>query len=296
MSRLDRKAEGAIVIVMQRLHEDDLCGHLLERAPEDWEVVTLPAIAVEDGTFRLSDRLRRVHHRRSGDVLQPAREPTEVLEGLRRQLGSMTFSAQYQQAPVPAGGNEIKRDWLRHYDDADLPETFDRVLASWDTASSLEEGDWSVGTVWGTKGLDFYLLDLVRERLEVPRLRRAIVDLTERWEASATVIEDAGIGRAVAQDLRATGVLRPILNRPRYDKRARLEAQSARFEAGQVHLPREAEWLGSYVTELLAFPFGRHDDQVDSTSQALLYLTQRQVPPRPLVRRNMTRRETTIRR
>ena len=290
VSRLNHKADGAIVIVMQRLHEDDLCGHLLERAPEDWEVVKLPAVALEDASFRLSDRPGHIHHRRSGDVLQPEREPIDVLEGLRRQLGSMTFNAQYQQSPVPAEGNVIKRDWLRYYSDTDQPTCFDRTITSWDTASSLDEGDWSVGTVWGTKGLDYYLLDLVRARLEVPDLRRAIIRLTNHWEADATIIEDAGIGRAVTQDLRRTGALRPILQRPRFDKRARLEAQSARFEAGQIHLPREAPWLATYISELLAFPFGRHDDQVDSTSQALLYLTQRQVPRPPLIRGNITRR------
>ena len=93
-----------------------------------------------------------------------------------------------------------------------------------------------------------------------------------------------------------TGVLRPVLRQPRYDKEARLLAQSARFEAGQVYLPSEAPWLATYVGELLAFPNGRHDDQVDATSQALDYLTTRTVPPRPLVRRNIARRETTTRR
>jgi predicted phage terminase large subunit-like protein len=297
VSRLNQKAEGAIVLVMQRLHEDDLVGHLLSRGAEEWEVVTLPSIATEDGVFRLGERKGHVHHRRSGDVLQPAREPLEVLERLRRQLGSMTFSAQYQQAPVPAGGNVIRREWLRWYTPEDRPERFDRIVVSWDTASTLSEtGDYSAGTVWGAVGLDYYLLDVVRERVEVPELRRAVLRLHEHWQADVTLIEEAGIGRAVAQDLRRTGELRPLLHRPRYDKEARLLAQSARFEAGQVHLPREALWLAPFVSELLAFPNGRHDDQVDATSQALDHLTSRSVPPPPLTRRNPIRRSVTVRR
>ena len=87
----------------------------------------------------------------------------------------------------------------------------------------------------------------------------------------------------MSQDLRRTGDLYPLLQRSKFDKTARLLAQAARFEAGQVYLPREAEWLGAYLSELLAFPAGRHDDQVDATSQALKFLTARSptVPERP---------------
>jgi predicted phage terminase large subunit-like protein len=150
---------------------------------------------------------------------------------------------------------------------------------SWDTASTLgESSDYSVGTVWGAKGLDFYLLDLVRGRFEVPELRREVLRLSKAWRANQTVIEDTEIGRAIMQDMRRSGELRPILQRPRYDKEARFLAQSARFEAGQVHVPRDAPWLAGWMDELLAFPNGRHDDQVDSTSQALDYLTARMHP------------------
>ena len=292
VSRLNDKANGAIVIVMQRLHADDLCGYLRERAPEDWTVVELPAMAVEDDDFQLSDRSGHVHRRARGEVLQPEREPRDVLEGLRRQLGTLIYSAQYQQAPVPAEGNVIRRSWLRYCTDSDWPEEFERVLVSWDTASTLgEASDWSVGTVWGALGLDYYLLDVVRERLEAPELRREIVSLSRHWNADATLIEDTELGRALRQDLRRTGDLSAILYRSRFDKEARLLAQAARFEAGQVHLPADASWLADYVGELLAFPNGRHDDQVDSTSQALDHLTARAMPPPPLRRRNPVRRE-----
>ena len=107
------------------------------------------------------------------------------------------------------------------------------------------------------------------------------------------MIEDTELGRAVAQDLRQTRRLRPILQRPFFDKEARLLAQAAKFEAGQVHLPRRAPWLGAYEHELLSFPNGRHDDQVDSTSQALLWFTARTPAPRTLERRNIERRNVT---
>jgi len=210
-------------------------------------------------------------------VLHAAREPREILEQMRRSQGSLTFSAQYQQAPVPPEGNIVRRDWLRTY--AERPSTFDMVIASWDTASTLSEtSDYSVGTVWGAKGLDFYLLDLVRGRFEVPELRREVLRLSQTWKADQTIIEDTDIGRAITQDLRRSGEWRAILHKPRFDKEARFLAQSARFESGQVHVPQDAPWLAGWLDELLAFPNGRHDDQVDSTSQALNYLTARTHP------------------
>jgi predicted phage terminase large subunit-like protein len=112
----------------------------------------------------------------------------------------------------------------------------------------------------------------VRDRFEVPELRREVVRLSRQYRADQTLIEDTDIGRAIAQDLRRSGEHRVILRRPRFDKQARFLAQSARFEAGQVHVPEDAPWLGDWMEELLAFPNARHDDQVDSTSQALDYL------------------------
>jgi len=287
LTRLNDKQSGAVVIVMQRLHEDDLVGHVLER--DDWEIVSLPAIASHDTEHRLNDDPDAVHRRRTGDVLLPEREPMAVLEQIRRAQGSLTFQAQYQQSPLPPGGNVIHREWLRFYED--IPERFERIMVSWDTASTLNESsDWSVGTVWGSIGLDFYLLDVWRDRVESTDLRRAIETLGREWETDNIIVEETELGRALVQDLRRRGAVRPILHRPIFDKEARLLAQAARFEAGQVHLPSEAQWLAEYMHELLAFPNGRHDDQVDSTSQALHWLTARTPVPRELTRRNIERR------
>lgn len=287
VTRLNDKRRGIVVIIMQRLHQDDLVGHVLER--DDWDVVSLPAIASEDSVYQLSNTLGDVHHRREGDLLHSEREPIEVLEQVRRSQGSLTFQAQYQQQPVPPGGNIIQRSWFRFYDEQ--PERFDRTIVSWDTASQLgDKNDFSVGTVWGSVGFDYYLLEVVRARLDYPDLRRRVIALSRHWQADTTVIEETDLGRALLQDLRRTEPIRPILCKPRFDKEARLLAQSARFEAGQVLLPRNAPWLAVYMDELLAFPNGRHDDQVDSTSQALHHFTGRVPIERPMQRRNMRRR------
>lgn len=178
-SRLDDKQNGAIVIIMQRLHTDDLVGRLLDLEGDAWEVVSIPAIATEDKSFRLSDTPGDVYFRRAGEVLHEEREPMHVLDEIRHAQGSLNFSAQYQQAPVPPGDNVIRRDWLRYY--TTPPARFDRIIVSWDTASTLSEmSGWSVGTVWGAVSLDFYLLDVFRERLESPDLRREIIALHTR--------------------------------------------------------------------------------------------------------------------
>jgi hypothetical protein len=114
-TRLDDKQNGAIVIIMQRLHTEDLVGRLLDLEAEAWEVVSIPAIATEDKSYQLSDTPDDIYFRPAGEVLHKEREPLPVLDEIRRAQGSLNFSAQYQQAPVAPGGNVIRRDWLRYY-------------------------------------------------------------------------------------------------------------------------------------------------------------------------------------
>ncbi|MGF7163302.1 putative phage terminase large subunit-like protein [Rhodoligotrophos appendicifer] len=274
-TRLNDKQNGAIVIIMQRLHEEDLAGHVISRG--EWDIISLPAIATEPQNFQLSDDPEHLYVRPAGELLHEEREPREILEQLQRALGSLTFSAQYQQAPLPLEGNVVKREWIRFFEQAPTP--FDLVIASWDTASTIsEEADYSVGTVWGAKGLDFYLLDLVRGRFEVPDLRRKVTELAAKWEVDQTIIEDTELGRAINQDLRRSGQYSTYLHKVRIDKEARFLAQSARFDNGQVYVRENAAWVAEWLNELLAFPNGRHDDQVDSTSQALHYLTRKVTP------------------
>ena len=271
-SRLNDRKNGAIVIVMQRLHEDDLVGHVLEK--EDWEVLSIPAIAPEDCRYRIGDGPEAFYQRRQGEIMHAGRDTFADLDAIKRNLGALNFSAQYQQNPLPAEGQIIKRDWLHYYDER--PAEFDLKIVSWDTASTqAEHSDWSVGMVWGAIGQTYYLIDLVRGRWEAPELRRKMIDLARKHAVDATLVEDTELGRALSQDLRRTGTLHPLLQSSRIEKQARLMAQAARFEAGQVFLPREVDWLAGYLGELLAFPLARNDDQVDATSQALKYLTAR---------------------
>ncbi len=268
MSRLDDKRTGAIVIVMQRVHVDDLSGFVLSLS-DDWTVLNLPAIAEIDADIPLT--ATEVHHRKAGDVLSSGREPLWVLETLRQQLGSDAFSAQYQQAPAPPGGAMIKRAWVRRYEE--LPPEGERLMTfqSWDTASKGgPENDFSVCTTWIlTRSRQFYLIDVYRARLDYPALKAAAMTIAAKFKARRVLIEDAGSGTSLVQELKrkVSGV---IAIKPERDKVSRMAVASAQFEAGQVLLPRRAPWLADFEAELFAFPGARHDDQCDSVSQALI--------------------------
>ena len=123
VSRLNSKQDSCVVIISQRLHEDDLVGHVLEQ--EHWNTLKLAAIAEHDEVYEIEALGRRRRFtRRAGEPLHPAREPKAVLEAIRRSVGEFNFGGQYQQAPIPLGGGLVKRDWLRTYG----PQRTTRVL------------------------------------------------------------------------------------------------------------------------------------------------------------------------
>jgi predicted phage terminase large subunit-like protein len=257
---------------MQRLHEEDLAGHLLGMG--GWDHLSLAAQAIEDEEIPIGNG--RMHRRTIGDLLHPERESAEILEQIRLEIGSLQFSAQYQQRPVPIEGNLIRRSWFRVYDR--LPERGPgvRMVYSWDIATMVgDHNDYSVCTTWFVIKNDFYLADVYRVRLSYPELRRKIIELAPY--ADAVLIEDAGSGTNLVQDLywdMPQGMTRPIGVKPEGSKQDRMAAQSAKIEAGHVHLPRDAPWLHDFLNEVLGFPNVRHDDQVDSLSQ-FLYWVQR---------------------
>ncbi len=267
-SRLDNKAEDCIIIVMQRLHVDDLVGHLL-KSSDSWTHLNLPATAVDYERIDLGDG--RVFERNPGEALFPARESLETLEDIKKTLGSYQFSAQYQQNPIPIEGNMIKWEWFRTYSQRPERQPGDFVTQSWDTASKAGEiHDYSVCTTWLRRGTDHYLLDDRREKLEFPALKRRVVQLAARDRPDAVLIEDRSSGTQLIQDLRDDGSVRPIAINPEGDKITRMYAQTAKLEAGYVLIPEQAPWLDDFRDEILQFPEGRHDDQVDSMSQYLV--------------------------
>ena len=269
LSRLDNKASGAILLIMQRLHEDDLAGHVLAQSP--WETLVLPAIAEQDEEHAVATPLGpRRFRRRAGEALHPEREPLPVLEQLRRALGPYHFAGQYQQTPAPLGGGMVKAEWFRSYPPETLPARFERILQSWDTANKPTDlSDYSVCTTWGIEDRHLYLLHVLRERLDYPSLKRAVRDQAALHRAEIVLIEDKASGAQLIQELIAEGLHAVTAYAPSRDKVMRLHAQTSMIASGFVHLPADAPWLADYLHELTTFPKARHDDQADSTAQAL---------------------------
>ncbi|MGZ5825382.1 MAG: phage terminase large subunit [Croceibacterium sp.] len=282
-SRLNDKGSGAIICVMQRLHQHDLAGMLIEGG--GWHELRLPAIATEFETVPLMRG--RVHHRRPGDVLHQLREPREVLEAQKAAMGSAAFAAQYQQDPLPAVGNVVRAAWLKRYDPAKLELMPGRIVQSRDTASKDQpHNDFSVCVTALLRDRDIFILDVFRARLQLPDLKRQAIELACRYNPVAVLIEDQASGTQLIQTLcaeRPPGVPTPIARRPEGDKLSRMIGASAMIEARRVYLPTEASWLAAFSSELLGFPNSRYDDCVDALSQLLIWIRQQDQIPKPII-------------
>jgi predicted phage terminase large subunit-like protein len=277
-SRLNDKKTGCIIIIMQRLHEDDLVGHVLGQ--EDWKLLRLPAIAEQDEAYSIPSFLgTRMVRRQAGVALHPEREPLEVLANMRRTQGEYNFAGQYQQSPAPLGGGLVKAKWFKSY--SAPPDAFELIFQSWDTANKATElSDYSVCTTWGLKEKKLYLLDVLRERLEYPALKRAVTSQSGRFHPKNILVEDRASGTQLIQELRQDGVHAVTSYDPQQlDKVMRMNTVTSTIENGFVYLPEKADWLAAYIHELTTFPNGKHDDQADSTSQALDWVKERWVEP-----------------
>jgi predicted phage terminase large subunit-like protein len=273
-SRLNNQESGAIIIVMQRLHADDLVAHVQEA--EHWDVLSFPAVGEEHESYRFQTPYgwKRVE-RKPGEILQPALFSEDSLRAHRHGMTDYNFVAQYQQNPQPPSGIIVKREWLRFYRPDEKPERFDQILQSWDTANKETElANFSVCTTWGIKDRSLYLLDVFRRKMDFPDLKRAIVELARRYNATVVLIEDQASGTSLLQELRADNfaIAQPAPKREG-DKAIRLRAQTAKIEGGFVLFPNDAPWLDAYLRELLGFPNSKNDDQVDSTVFALAWVT-----------------------
>ncbi len=278
-TRLDDKQRGVMVLVMQRLHAEDLSGYLLQKT--GWEQLSLPAIApitmqVQCGGF--------AYTRAPGEALHPAREPLAVLERLKLDLGSSAFEAQYQQAPRKQSGQMIAPHWLVR---SQLPErNTGRYVQSWDTA--IKAGDHHDASACATflqqDGLH-YLVEMQRLRAEYPALKRAIIAQATRFAPEVILIEDKASGQSLLQDLRRETDLPLIAVMPEGDKQQRLQRVTPLLEAGKLVLPEHAPWLADFESELLNFPDAAHDDQVDAVSQYFNWLRTRRSPDAMRIRR-----------
>ncbi len=270
-SRADNPKTAKWIVVAQRLHPDDLPGHILEQG--GWHHLKLQAKATEGQVIDLGGG--RQHIVKPGDLLHEARLDDATLEQKRRQMGSHTVAAQYQQDPLQDGGNQIKRAWLKRHSGAPIGDDV-LIVQSWDTACKLGvANDNSACTTWALMDHTSYLIDVWHGKLEFPELIAKVIELYDRFGATHLLMEDASSGSSLIPELRVRSRCNVIARRTSMDKVARVDSISGALEAGRVLLPRDAPWLAEFERELLAFPHVRHDDQVDSLTQYVMWANDR---------------------
>lgn len=268
VSRLNNKRDGSIIIVMQRLHENDLCGYLLSNKPDQWEILKIPAIFEEEMLY--SGDYQMIAEK--GAVLHETRENLDTLMRLKRELGEFNFQAQYNQNPISINGSMIDKKWLRYFKIENKPR-FLKIIQSFDCAiKAKDEHDYTVGITIGINEEGFYLIDLIRKKMEFPELQEAAKNFALKWKPNLILIEDKASGQSLIQTLKKL-IITPIIPvKPKNDKVSRFAKHTPKFEAGKIFIPESSWWKDEFLKEIMHFPKSCHDDQVDALSQALEYL------------------------
>jgi predicted phage terminase large subunit-like protein len=258
---------GSIVLVMTRWNTKDLTGALLnaqrEAKADQWEVIEFPAILP------------------SGKPVWPEYWKLEELEAVKASTGIQKWNAQYMQNPTSEEGALIKREWWKDWEPEYIP-TLHHVIQSYDTAFMKKEtADFSAITTWGVfyknedSGPQLILLDAVKERLEFPELRRIALDQYNYWKPESVIIESKASGLPLTYELRKMGI--PVLNftpSKGNDKHTRVNSVAPLFESGCIWAPKNQEFAQEVIEECAAFPYGDHDDLVDSMTQAVMRFRQ----------------------
>ncbi len=259
VARTRLEPDGSMIIIMTRWRENDLVGHLVKN--QGFVEIKLPALA------GIRDPLGRLE----GEALCPDRYPTESLTLIKKEVGSYTWNALYQQNPIPVQGGLFKRKWWQRY--RELPPT-KRIVQFWDCAQKVGiTNDYSVCATWAECTTGYYLIDLWQQKVEAPQLESACLSLYEKYKPNAVVIEDKSSGSSLIQSLRQKTRLPIIAYDPKArDKEVRASAATPSVEAGRCYLPEGASWAEDFIIEHERFPNVEHDDQVDTTSMMVEFM------------------------
>lgn len=264
MTRLTPPGQGRRIIVMQRLHQEDTSGHYLRQPAFDRLIIP----ARWDGQHRSRTCLGWVDPRTEiGQSIFPAYMSDKFLDDIRIENGPQFFASQLQQTPVAADGSIIKYEWINTY--KELP-TIKRITLSCDTAIKIEQAnDYSVITVWGESDSGYYLLDMVRKKVEFPELKKLVAQVADKYKPHQILVEDKASGQQIIQEFKRTTTYPIIGINPKGTKAERLNLVSGLFEAGKIFIPDQADFALDFIEELCNFPYAKHDDIVDSVSQYL---------------------------
>lgn len=277
-SRLNNKKNGTIIVVMQRLHTEDLCGYLLEKdnnknGNSKWFHINLPVIADREYTYCIYDKLYKI--RKYGDILHKKMEGLEELEIIKNDLGEYNFLAQYQQNPISIDGNIIKQKWLKYFNLEDfikqLKQQFIDIeyTISIDCASGIgTENDFTAVAIFIIYSNKFYLCNMYHLKLSYPDLKKEIINIINKYQPQTILIEDKSNGTSMIQDLQQQ-YNQIIAIKPTKSKEYRVNDILTTIESGNFIIAEKQNWNEEFEIELLAFPNHKHDDQVDAVSQAI---------------------------
>jgi predicted phage terminase large subunit-like protein len=264
MPRLSDKKDGRMIVVMQRLHADDLTGHLLA-SEGNWDHLCLPALAPADRVIELP--YGNKYYWKAGEALHPGFFDLDTLETFKRAIGSVSFNAQFMQEPLSADGALLKSKWLRSIADMPTKGPGDLIVQSWDTAiKDTPTSDYSVCLTFLVRGKQVFLREVFRGRVKFIELVSNALLLADKHRPDFILVEDTANGSALLQVLKIQPC--PVIGvRPDKAKEARVARHTYALEADPLYVPQYAAWLDDFRTEFLAFPQGRHDDQVDALAQ-----------------------------
>lgn len=253
---------GGVIMMCTRWHLDDLIGKVLsDKNQKPFHVISYPAIAEHDEP-----------HRKQGEALHPERFSLEILNEIKSTLSTADWLSLYQQKPVPEGGAIFETSKIRYYDETSEPKRFDQIVGSWDmTFKENKSSDFVVGQLWGRKGADFYLLDMVRDRMDFVKTLKVFINFANKHKnCNCWLVEDKANGTAIISTLKKhiSGII-PIT--PKESKQERAYAITPYLEAGNIFFPKNQNFTKDLEEEMLQFPAGAHDDTVDSMTQALNY-------------------------
>lgn len=270
-SRLNDKRVGRIVSIQQRLHPDDFTAYLLEK--DTFEHLCLPSIAEIPTQIPLYNN--RVYPRKPGDLLNPDREPHEVLKQIKADIGTFAFQAQYQQNPQAGESAYLSMEDLHLVDQLPDRGVFVRRVQSWDTAAKdSPRCDFTVCLTFGWHAHEerWYLLDVYRARTSYTEAKAAVSRMRKQWRADAVLIENSAMGAHLLDEFRKTsaGLFQGV--NVVSSKVDRFIPQTDWIKSGKLVIPTDKPWYDEFRRELLAFPDSTKDDQVDALTQFAEYM------------------------
>lgn len=265
LSRLDNKKTGKVILVMQRLHDEDLSGMLTKKQGSEWQQIVVPVLSEVDQDIEFDSV--PYYGRKKNEPLHREREDIFTIKTIKNDLGTYNFNAQYQQAPMVKEDGLVKKKWLTYYGALDT-NLINRTIVSIDCASDTKtSSDYSVIMVISSDDqANHYIVDVIRDRMAYPDLKKKCLSVIDKFSPDAVLIEDKSNGSALIQELLREGK-KIVSIKPIKDKLSRFMPALISIENGSLLIPTSATYTDELTNELLSFPYGKHDDQIDAISQ-----------------------------